>query len=174
MRASMALMTAALWLGCLLASCATGWPPPPTAPAGVFSERCRTPALTRPGGEKRGTGWASSMGAWGKGGRQMDMNRLISLSLALVMAVGAGGQALAEEPTPRPVPPAVDRPEALPKPPEVPTFAVCGAGPTCDCDTVVSVAQARDGQACTVTSGTGWCTFQSRGDEVGVCCVCRP
>jgi hypothetical protein len=50
MRAYMALMTAALLLGCLLASCATGWPPPPTAPAGVFSERCRTPALTRPGG----------------------------------------------------------------------------------------------------------------------------
>jgi hypothetical protein len=104
----------------------------------------------------------------------MDMKRLISLSFALVMAVYAGGQVLAEEPTPRPVPPPVERPDALPRPPEVQTFAVCGAGTTCDCDNVVSVAQARDGHACTVTSSTGACTFQSRGDDVGVCCVCRP
>jgi hypothetical protein len=104
----------------------------------------------------------------------MDMKRLISLSFALVMAVYAGVQALAEEPTPRPVPPPVERPDALPRPPEVQTFAVCGAGTTCDCDNVVSVAQARDGPACTVTSSTGACTFQARGDEVGVCCVCRP
>ena len=75
----------------------------------------------------------------------MDMKRLISLSFALVMAVYAGGQALAEEPTPMPVPPPVQRPEALPRPPDVQTFAVCGAGTTCDCDNVVSVAQARDG-----------------------------
>jgi hypothetical protein len=104
----------------------------------------------------------------------MDMNRLISLSFALVMAVYAGGQALAQEPTPMPVPPTIQRPEALPSPSEVQTFAVCGAGTKCDCENVVSVAQARDGQSCTVTSSTGSCTFQSRGDDVGVCCVCRP
>jgi hypothetical protein len=104
----------------------------------------------------------------------MDMNRLISLSFALVMAVYAGGQAPAQEPTPTPVPPPVERPEAPPRSPEVQTFAVCGAGTTCDCDNVVSVAQARDGHSCTVTSSTGACTFQAREDEVGVCCVCRP
>jgi hypothetical protein len=76
-----------------------------------------------------------------------------------------GGQALTQEPMP--VPPPVQRPEALPRPPEVQTFAVCGAGTTCDCENVVSVAQARDGQSCTVTSSTGSCTFQSRGDDVG-------
>jgi hypothetical protein len=104
----------------------------------------------------------------------MDMNRLISLSFTLVMVVYGGGQALAQEPTPMPVPPPIQRPEALPSPSEVHTFAVCGAGTKCDCDNVVSVAQARDGQSCTVTSSTGSCTFQSRGDDVGVCCVCRP
>src|ERR671922_1587599 len=104
----------------------------------------------------------------------MDRKRLISLSCALVMAVYAGGQALAEEPTPLPVPPPVQRPEALPRPSEVQTFAVCGAGTTCDCDNVVSVAQARDGQSCTVTSSTGSCTFQSRGGDVGGGFVCRP
>jgi hypothetical protein len=104
----------------------------------------------------------------------MDMNRLMSLSFALVVAVCAGGQALAQVPPPVPVPPPVERPEALPRPPEVQTFAVCGVGTTCDCDNIVSVAQARDGQSCTVTSSTGSCTFQPRGDDVGVCCVCRP
>ena len=75
---------------------------------------------------------------------------------------------------PAPLPPPLERPEALPRPLEVQTFAICGAGTTCDCDNVVSVAQARDGQSCTVTSSTGSCTFQSRADDVGVCCVCRP
>jgi hypothetical protein len=104
----------------------------------------------------------------------MDMNRLISLSVVLVMVFYATEQALAQEPTPMPVPPPIQRPEALPNPSEAQTFAVCGAGTKCDCDNVVSVAQARDGQSCTVTSSTGSCTFQSRGDDVGVCCVCRP
>jgi hypothetical protein len=104
----------------------------------------------------------------------MDMPRRISLTFVLVMAVCSGGQALAAELPPVPVPPPVERPEALPSPPEVQTFAVCGVGAVCGCDNVVSVAQARDGQSCTVTSSTGSCTFQARGDEVGVCCVCRP
>jgi hypothetical protein len=104
----------------------------------------------------------------------MNMKTLMSLGFALVMAVCSGGQVLAEEPTPVAVPPPAERPEALPRPPEVQTFAVCGLGTTCDCANVVSVAQARDGQSCTVTSSTGSCTFQARGDEVGVCCVCRP
>jgi hypothetical protein len=58
----------------------------------------------------------------------MDVNRLISLSFALVIAVCAWGQALAQEPTPVPVPPPVERPDALPRAPEVQTFAVCGVG----------------------------------------------
>jgi hypothetical protein len=105
----------------------------------------------------------------------MHMQRIIDLMFALVMAVCIERAAIAqEEPTPVPMPPPVERPEALPRPPEVQTFAVCGAGTTCDCDNVVSIAQARDGQSCTVTSSTGSCTFQSRADDVGVCCVCRP
>ena len=105
----------------------------------------------------------------------MHMPRIIRLICALVLAVGDEGLAFAQEgPTPAPLPPPVERPEVLPRPPEVQTFAVCGAGTTCDCDNVVSVAQARDGQPCTVTSSTGACTFQPRADDVGVCCVCRP
>jgi hypothetical protein len=73
-----------------------------------------------------------------------------------------------------PVPPPVERLDAPPRAPEVQTFAVYGVGAVCGCDTVVSVARARDGQACPVTSSTGSCTFQPRGDEVGVCGVCRP
>jgi hypothetical protein len=102
------------------------------------------------------------------------MRRLISLSFALVMAVCAGGQALAQDPTPVPVPPPVEQPGALPNPPDVQTLTVCGVGAMCGCDHVVSVAQARDGQSCTVTSSAGSCTFQVRGDDVGVRCVCRP
>jgi hypothetical protein len=105
----------------------------------------------------------------------MPMPRIIHLICALVLAVCTEGLALAEEgPTPAPLPPPIERPETLPRPPEVQTFAVCGAGTKCDCDNLVSVAQARDGLSCTVTSSTGSCTFQSRADEVGVCCVCRP
>jgi hypothetical protein len=44
-------LRAALLLASLLSSCATGWPPPPTAPACVFIERCRNPALTTPRGD---------------------------------------------------------------------------------------------------------------------------
>jgi hypothetical protein len=105
----------------------------------------------------------------------MPMPWITRLICALVMAVCIEREALAEEgPTPVPLPPPAERPEVLPRPPEVQTFAVCGAGTKCDCDNLVSVAQARDGQSCTVTSSTGSCTFQSRGDDVGVCCVCRP
>jgi hypothetical protein len=102
------------------------------------------------------------------------MRRFIRVIVALVMVVCAGVQALAQERTPVPVLPPVDRPQAPPSPSEVQTFAVCGVGTECGCDNVVSIAQARDGQSCTVTSSTGTCTFQSRGDDVGVCCVCRP
>jgi hypothetical protein len=104
----------------------------------------------------------------------MYIRRFISLGFALLMAVWCSGQAIAEERTPGPVPPPIEGPQTLPRPPEVQTFAVCGAGTECECDNVVSVAQAREGQSCTVTSSTGLCTFQARGDEVGVCCVCRP
>src|SRR5262245_55270908 len=105
----------------------------------------------------------------------MSMARIIRLICALILTVCTEGFALAEEgATPAPLPPQVERPEVLPRPPEVQTFAVCGAGTKCDCENLVSVAQARDGQSCTVTSSTGSCTFQSRADDVGVCCVCRP
>jgi hypothetical protein len=104
----------------------------------------------------------------------MHMGRFISLICALVMAVCSGGHAIAEERTPVPVPPPVERPQLLPIPREVQTFAVCGVGTECGCDNVVSVTQAREGQSCTVTSSTGSCTFQSRENDVGVCCVCRP
>jgi len=102
------------------------------------------------------------------------MTKVISLIFVLVMTACSGGQAIAEEVTPLPPPPPVERPEALPRPMEAQTFAVCGVGTKCECDNVVSFAQAREGQSCTVTSGTGSCTFQSRDDDVGICCVCRP
>jgi hypothetical protein len=104
----------------------------------------------------------------------MHMQRFISLICALVIALCSSGHAVAEEPTPVPVPPPVERPQMLPTPPEVQTFAVCGVGTDCGCDNVISVTQAREGQSCTVTSSTGSCTFQSRENDVGVCCVCRP
>jgi hypothetical protein len=46
----MVLIIAALVLGALVLSCATGWPTTPTAPACVFIECCRNPAVTTPGG----------------------------------------------------------------------------------------------------------------------------
>src|SRR5262249_38916842 len=66
MRTSVAVRIAALLIGTLVSSCAMGGPPPSTAPACVFIERCRNPALTTRGGEKRGTVRASSMVAWRK------------------------------------------------------------------------------------------------------------
>jgi|SRR5688500_12605236 hypothetical protein len=104
----------------------------------------------------------------------MHKSRFISLIGALVMATLSGGPAIAAEPTPIPVPPPVEMPPGLPPSPEVQTFAVCGVGTKCECDNVVSFAQAREGQSCTVTSSTGSCTFTSREEDVGVCCVCRP
>jgi len=92
---------------------------------------------------------------------------------ALITAIWLAGHALAAEPTPVPVPPG-ELPTGQATPPEVQTFAVCGVGTKCECDNVVSFAQAREGQSCTVTSSTGSCTFTSRQDDVGVCCVCRP
>jgi hypothetical protein len=50
MKAYVALMITALVLGAMVSSCATGWPPPPTAPECIFIERCRNPALSSPGG----------------------------------------------------------------------------------------------------------------------------
>jgi hypothetical protein len=102
------------------------------------------------------------------------MTKLINLILILVMTACSGGLAIAEEGTPVPAPPPLERPEAVPKPLDVQTFAVCGVGTKCECDNVVSFAQAREGQSCTVTSSTGSCTYQSRDDDVGICCVCRP
>jgi hypothetical protein len=50
MRASVVVMIAALVIGALVSSCATGGPPTPTAPACVFVDRCRNPALSTGGG----------------------------------------------------------------------------------------------------------------------------
>jgi hypothetical protein len=50
MRTYVTLMIAALVIGSTVSSCATGWQTTPTAPACVFIERCRNPALTSPGG----------------------------------------------------------------------------------------------------------------------------
>jgi hypothetical protein len=50
MSTKLGFLMAALVLASLLSSCATGWPPPPTAPECVFIPRCRNPALTTPGG----------------------------------------------------------------------------------------------------------------------------
>jgi hypothetical protein len=102
------------------------------------------------------------------------MTKVISLIGVLVITACSGGHVVAEEGTPVPLPPPIERPEVLPIPLEAQTFAVCGVGTKCECDNVVSFAQAREGQSCTVTSSTGSCTFQSREDDVGVCCVCRP
>jgi hypothetical protein len=99
----------------------------------------------------------------------MPMRRFVSLICALVIMLCSGGHAMAQEQPPVPVPPPVERPQVLPIPLEVQTFAVCGVGTKCECDNVVSVAQAREGQSCIVTSSTGSCTFQSRADDVGVC-----
>ena len=104
----------------------------------------------------------------------MHSSRFISLICTLIMTVCSGGHVLAEERMPVPVPAPLETPQVLPIPPEVQTFAVCGVGTKCECDNVVSFAQAREGQSCTVTSSTGSCTFQSRENDVGVCCVCRP
>jgi hypothetical protein len=49
MRTSVALMITALVIGSLVSSCATSWPPPPTATPCAFIERCRNPALTTGG-----------------------------------------------------------------------------------------------------------------------------
>jgi hypothetical protein len=49
-RIYVALMIAALLIGSMLSSCATGWQTTPRAPACVFDERCRNPALSPSGG----------------------------------------------------------------------------------------------------------------------------
>jgi hypothetical protein len=50
MRTPVAVLIAGLVLASLVSSCASGWPPGPTAPECVFIERCRNPALSSPGG----------------------------------------------------------------------------------------------------------------------------
>lgn len=118
--------------------------------------------------------WPSSTLALEEWSLPMHMRKVISLIGALVIAIYSCGSAIAAEEIPVPVPPLLERPQVLPSSPEVQTFAVCGVGIKCECDNIVSIAQAREGQSCTVTSSTGSCTFQSREDDVGVCCVCRP
>jgi hypothetical protein len=76
---------------------------------------------------------------------QMSMNWCIDLICALVIAVCSGGQAITQEQTPVPGPPPVDPLPILPSRPEVQTFAVRGVGTKCECDNVVSFAQAREG-----------------------------
>jgi len=49
MRTSMALIIAALVIGSVVSSCATGWPPTPTATPCAFIERCRNPTLSTGG-----------------------------------------------------------------------------------------------------------------------------
>ena len=49
MRTSMALIIAALVLGSGVSSCATSWPPTPTATPCAFIERCRNPTLSTGG-----------------------------------------------------------------------------------------------------------------------------
>jgi hypothetical protein len=44
------VIIAALVMGSLVPSCATGWPTTPTAPACISLECCRNPALTTPRG----------------------------------------------------------------------------------------------------------------------------
>jgi hypothetical protein len=122
----------------------------------------------------QGEVWPSSTLALEEWSLPMHMRKVISLIGALVIAIYSCGSAIAAEEIPVPVPPLLERPQVLPSSPEVQTFAVCGVGIKCECDNIVSIAQAREGQSCTVTSSTGSCTFQSREDDVGVCCVCRP
>jgi hypothetical protein len=49
MRASVALMIAALVIGSIVSSCAAGWPTTPTATPCAFIERCRNPGLSTGG-----------------------------------------------------------------------------------------------------------------------------
>jgi hypothetical protein len=49
MSTKVGFLMAALVLASLLSSCATGWPPPPTASECVFIPRCRNPARSFPG-----------------------------------------------------------------------------------------------------------------------------
>jgi hypothetical protein len=46
MRTALAMLIATVLLGVLVSSCATGWPPTPTATPCAFIERCRNPTLT--------------------------------------------------------------------------------------------------------------------------------
>jgi hypothetical protein len=121
-------------------------------------------------------GWSMAIvnGPLGDLSLQLHMRRFSSLVCALLVVVCSGGHAVAQEQTPGPVPPPLERPQVLPTLPGVQTFAICGVGTKCECDNVVSFAQAREGQSCTVTSTTGSCTFQAGENDVGVCCVCRP
>jgi hypothetical protein len=49
MRTSIALIIAALVIGCMVLSCETSWQATPTATPCAFIERCRNPALTTGG-----------------------------------------------------------------------------------------------------------------------------
>ena len=122
----------------------------------------------------QGEVWPSSILALEEWSLPMHMRKVVSLIGALVIAIYSCGSAIAAEQIPVPVLPPLEGPPGLPSSPEVQTFAVCGVGIKCECDNIVSFAQAREGQSCTVTSSTGSCTFQSRENDVGVCCVCRP
>jgi hypothetical protein len=105
----------------------------------------------------------------------MHKRALIRVILGLMVCVLCSGPVIAGTATPTPtLPPAGDRPPDVPALPQIQTFAVCGPGTECVCDNVVSLSQAYEGQSCTVTSSSGSCTFTSRGNDVGVCCVCRP
>jgi hypothetical protein len=94
----------------------------------------------------------------------MDMKRLMRLSFALVVAVCAGGQALAQEPPP------VERPDALPRPPEVQTFAFCGAGTTCDCDHLVDLPTDRNVDLLPHRSAAGFAAWLSQQPSIPAAC----
>ena len=111
----------------------------------------------------------------------MHKTQLIGVVCGVLVCLLYSGHGTAGVMVPEPAPPpTVDTPQETPAIPAVPimpqaqTFAVCGPGTRCECENVVSLAQAYGGQSCTVTSSTGTCTFTAGENDVGMCCVCRP
>jgi hypothetical protein len=104
----------------------------------------------------------------------MSARWFIRGTVGLALSVACSGLGLAGERPPTPEPPPLEQSQPRPGYPRVETFAICGPGTKCECENVVSIIQASEGQSCTVTSSTGSCTFTSRESDAGVCCVCRP
>jgi hypothetical protein len=98
----------------------------------------------------------------------MLKSSFISVMCGLVLAVWNGGPVIAEERTPVPALSPIEQPQALPGSPPVQTFAIGGAATECGCQNVVSVAQAREGQAYTVISSTGSWTFTACENDIAI------